>query len=138
MPRARDDGQTRPSTVPVLAPSPDADLIGLADEIMAAHAETSRLSDESDAVPPRERKQIQEKIRAIVRGEWDLRARLAQMQATTGDGFRAKARVVQEFNNCDPGYADPYNDDAMAWSLANDLLGVPSIWKADGDGEDEA
>jgi len=45
---------------------------------------------------------------------------------------------MQEFSNCAPGYADPEQDDAMAWSLANDLLGVPSVWRSDDHEEPEA
>jgi hypothetical protein len=55
-----------------------------------------------------------------------LRSELAELPATTMAGFRAKARIVQHFNNCAPGYAASDMDDAMAWSLANDLLGVVS------------
>jgi hypothetical protein len=35
--------------------------------------------------------------------------------------------VIQTISNCAPGYADPWQDDAMGWSLANDLLGVASV-----------
>jgi hypothetical protein len=56
---------------------------------------------------------------------------LVAMAATTMAGFCAKARIVQEFNNCAPGFADLDHPDAMAWSLANDLLGVASIWRTD-------
>ena len=79
---------------------------------------------------------MEKHIHPLVNELWAMRARLAQMQATTLDGFRAKARVVQEYNNCDPGYADPDQDDALAWSLANDLLGVPSVWRGEGEGEE--
>jgi hypothetical protein len=60
------------------------------------------------------------------------------MQATTIAGFCAKARVVQQYNDCWPGYADPNQDDALAWSLANDLLSMPSVWKEGADVEDTA
>jgi hypothetical protein len=49
---------------------------------------------------------------------WDLRAEIAQTPARTMAGFVGKARVVQRFCNCDPGYAIPTHDDAVAWSLA--------------------
>ncbi len=51
-------------------------------------------------------------------------------------GFRAKARVVREFGNCADGSATGEEDDAMAWSLANDLLGIPSVLNGEGDPED--
>ncbi len=57
------------------------------------------------------------------------------MRATTMAGFLAKARIVQRFNDCDFGCADPSSDDAMAWSLANDMLGIPSIWREDDDAD---
>ncbi len=175
MPRARDDGQTRPNTTPadngrrsllagagaILAAAPftahaaqlrtvaalardagagaDAELIGLADAVMANTAEINRLSDVEESLPFPARWHYTEKnIRPLVREGWALRIRLAQMRAATLDGFRAKARVVQEYSNCQAEYADPDQDDAMAWSLANDLLGVPSVWRPEGEGEGEA
>ena len=78
-----------------------------------------------------------QQIAPLVRHNWALRMRLAAMQATTLEGFRAKARIIQEFSNCAPGYAELDDDDAMGWSLANDLLGVASVWRADDDGEAE-
>ena len=76
--------------------------------------------------------------RPLIDRESNLRAELATARATTRAGFRAKARVMQEFSNCAPGYADPEQDDALSWSLANDLLGVPSVWRCDDHEEPEA
>ena len=64
-----------------------------------------------------------------------LAPQLTLLPATTLAGMRAKARFVQEFNNCSPGYARPWQDDAMARSLANDLLGQASVWRSDDDDE---
>lgn len=112
----------------------DAELIALADEIMRLSAETVRQQAEAEAAGIDDEQFYREVVEPRVAGCWDMRARLAQMQATSLAGFRAKARLVQTFNNCEAGFADPYQGDAMAWSLANDLLGVASLWEAD-DGE---
>lgn len=134
-------------TVPALAKAadPDAELIALADRILANGAESHRISDEIDLMPAarpedsqaRDRRYERE-IRPLVAANWNMRMRLAETRATTMDGFRAKARIVQEYNNCAPGYAESHQDDAMAWSLANDLLGVASAWRPEDDGEDVA
>ena len=119
-------------------PDPDAALIALAAEILAVHAEADRIHVEMDVrgLPWSESGRImREQIHPLVDRIHDMEERLATMRATTLDGFRAKARIVQTFSNCSPGFADPWQDDAMWWSLANDLLGVPSVWRPDDDGE---
>ena len=128
------------AAVPVVASAApegdDAAVVRLADEIMAIHAETTRLSEEAEAVmrPGKAKDRFrQDRIWPLVDRHWELISELAMTPATTMAGFRAKARVVQEFNNCSPGYAEPCHDDAMAWSLANDLLGVPSEWAEEAD-----
>jgi len=63
----------------------------------------------------------------------ELRIELVMTPATAMAGFRAKVRVVQQFNNRSPGYADPCAHDAIAWSLANDLLGVASVCAEEAD-----
>ena len=126
-------------TVATLArdPGPDAEVIRLGAAVMANAAEIDRLSDVGEALPHAEGWRFTEKnIRPLVREGWALRIRLAQMRATTLEGFRAKARIVQEYSNCAPSYADPDADDAMAWSLANDLLGVASVWRGEGEGDE--
>jgi hypothetical protein len=118
----------------------DAELIRLADEIMAAYAESNRLSEIEDNLPDwQERGRFNRKyIAPLVDLHHELAPQLALMPATTLAGMRAKARFVQAINNCAPGYALPWQDDAMAWSLANDLLGEPSVWRSDEDEEPEA
>jgi hypothetical protein len=116
----------------------DAPLIALADEIMALHEETARMAQAADDMPFEERERVyREEIEPKVARQWDLRAELACLRASTPAGFGAKARIVQAISNCAPGFAEPYAYDAMAWSLANDLLGVASVWALD-DNEDEA
>jgi hypothetical protein len=90
-----------------------------------------RLSDMRDATKDRTRvAELDAEISAGVSASWTMRAELATLRATTIEGFRAKARVVHTFNNAFEG-CDPYTDDAMAWSLAGDLLGQPSRFGTD-------
>jgi hypothetical protein len=116
------------------AVSADAPLIALADEIMALHEETQLMSVAVDNLSFAERDRVyRDDIDPKVARQWALRAELASLRATTLAGFSAKARIIQAIGNCAPGFADPYNDDAMAWSLANDLLGVESVWALNDD-----
>jgi hypothetical protein len=117
----------------------DAELIRLADEILALEAETNRLGEIEDTLPDWQTRHRfnAENIRPLVDRGNDLRLKLVQIRATTMGGFRAKARVLQVYNNCQPGFAKVYQDDALSWSLANDLLGVASVWRAEDEGEDE-
>jgi hypothetical protein len=114
------------------APDSDADaaIVALVDKIMALYRQGNRLSELQETTRSRLKKALtQDKIWKLENEVWDMRAELAGMRATTPTGFRAKAAMVREFSNCRDGYATGYEDDALAWSLANDLLGVPSILK---------
>ncbi len=112
----------------------DAEIVRLANIIMADHEISMRLCDEDDASPTRKRSaEIRKQQREITERNWELRFRLVTMPATTFSGFRAKARVVHEFNGCSDGYADGFEDDALAWSLASDLLGRPCILEKEAD-----
>ena len=53
-----------------------------------------------------------------------LPTRLARMPATTEAGWRAKARIARRFLHAD----GPADDDSIALSLLNDLLGVETSW----------
>jgi hypothetical protein len=117
---------------------PDAKLIDLSAKILANEVETDRISDEIDLLPNdtlaerRIRNQRYEnEVRSRVAEFSNLRRELAALPATTMAGFRAKAAVVQQYADCAPGFAETFQDDAMAWSLANDLLGVASVWRSD-------
>jgi hypothetical protein len=138
---------------PVIAPAlvvrnpdadPDAEIIALVDEIAASHAETDRLHlewDESGPGRTASTRFMEEVIWPAVQDNWDRRAQLAGMQAVTLDGLRAKARVVRTFSNCSDGPVSGYDDDAVAFSLANDLLGRPTVLndeEEDGDEGEEA
>jgi hypothetical protein len=125
---------TTAHAAPIAEPSDDAKLIQLADEIIALDAESQRLGEIQDDLPVfgRARDDFNKKhIRPLVDRHHDLMPQLAMTPATTMPGFLAKARVIQTISNCAPGYADPWQDDAMGWSLANDLLGVASVWRTD-------
>lgn len=77
----------------------------------------------------------QRHIQPLIDRHLELMEQFIPLRATTMDGFRAKARVLQRFNNCAPGYAELGDPEALGWSLANDLLGVASVWRS---GEDVA
>lgn len=116
----------------------DAEIVRLADSIMTNAAAVTHLGEEGNALPyPEAWRFHEQKVRPLMADSWAMRMRMARMQATTPDGFRAKARVLQDYRNCSLGYAELDLYDALGWSLANDLLGAPSVWKADREGEDE-
>lgn len=108
----------------------DAQLVALADAIEAEHRETeaiqvAREKAGQDAFAP---DFIEGTIQPRVRKSWEMRARLASLPALTLEGWRAKARIVRLFSNapdrdCE---VDGDADEAMAWSLACDLLGEAS------------
>jgi hypothetical protein len=112
-------------------PGADSEIVRVADEIIEVNAASDRLSDECDEMEGRKQQDDfrRERIDPLVRRGLEMRAELARMPATTLAGFRAKARIVREFSNCANGYATGYEDDAVAWSLANDLLGITSVLK---------
>ncbi len=134
-----------PPLVPAANADADAALVALADQIMANHVESHRISEDIDEMPVatpedqllRQRRYEQE-ILPLVAVNSQLRMELAVMRATTMEGFRAKARIGQEYNNCAPGFAATFEDAAMAWSLANDLLGVASVWRPEDEDDGEA
>ena len=116
----------------------DAEIVRMVDEVMTLATESKVLADQSDSLDwVASERFFNERIRPLVRHSHELRAALVPMRATTMAGFRAKARVVQEYCNCEAGYTMGDEDDAMAWSLANDILGVPTVM-ADDDAEVEA
>lgn len=112
-----------------MSAEPDSGIIAVAEQILQGHAEVLRLEAEWEAKfkapgwPATEffRRTV---VEPRVRRGWELRAQLASMRATSLTGFRAKARIVAEFSSCDSSH----EDEAVAWSLANDLLGVPTVF----------
>ncbi len=86
-------------TAPALAAEPnasaDAEIIRLAGAILAGHAESTRLSlleDDLDFTPKGrlQRAQLRARIEPFTRDGWDMRARLAGMQASTLAGRQAR------------------------------------------------
>jgi hypothetical protein len=131
----------------------DARLVALADQIMVMDAESTKQWDEHETELELRRRAgadpsalsrdgwryIVENIHPLTGREWALRREMALTPGTTLAGFRAKARVVERFLDCWPGDSAGTEDEALAWSLANDLLGRPSVWRDDAEaGEDLA
>jgi hypothetical protein len=113
-------------------PGADSEIVQLADEIIKLATESDRLSDECDEQMGDWRskeKFRRERIAPLVNRGLELQAELVTIPATTLAGFRAKARIVREFSDCADGYATGHEGDAVAWSLANDLLEIPSVLK---------
>lgn len=121
---------TTPVAAAVADPGGDAEIVRLTDAIMDGYWKSRRLDDEEDTTKSRSRNaEIAKQKRVFTEHGWAMRQQLVTMPATTLAGFRAKARVVHEFNNCFDGYADGFEDDALAWSLASDLLGRKCVLK---------
>jgi hypothetical protein len=114
----------KPSAPAASVPDADTEIVALVDKIIASYRECNRLEIEAETESSDRAAQIWKQIRDRVDQEWNMRAQLASLRATTLAGFRAKAAVIREFNNCADGYVTGYEDDALAWSLANDLLGL--------------
>jgi hypothetical protein len=127
----------------------DSRLVALADQILALHAEYDRQWDEHDAIEEQHRTagtatatlvrdscRFLDEIHPLSRRVMALRQEMARTPATTMAGFRAKALIVEQFLDCWPGDSAGTEDEAVAWSLANDLLGKPSVWREPADMED--
>jgi hypothetical protein len=123
----------------VAAPNPDAEVVRLADDIAAIRAENERLSYIEEEIPNfRERVRWHEThIRPRTNRYLALLETLAAKPAVSAAGFRAKARIWLLHGNCAPGYAVPSDCEALAWSLANDVLGIESVWREEEDDEEE-
>ena len=105
----------------------DAEIVALVVRLLKSHREAQRqwaISSETDDVA--ERIRLRDLACRDTKSDWDIRAKLAGMPATTLAGLQAKAVLVREYNNCSSGHATGYEDEAMAWSLAGDLLGLAS------------
>ena len=111
---------------------PAAELVRLADAIDENDRRSSSLDKERDRTSDRaERARLQAMQEPLTEASWDLRAALAEIPATTMEGFRAKARVVRLYDYEGDGFASPYSQEAVAYSLANDLLGLATVWRTD-------
>jgi hypothetical protein len=111
----------------------DATLIQMAEEIEASNAESDRWHRLADQADDRtEEKRLWDLGCADVSANWDRRAVLASIPAKTIEGLGAKARIVRMYDYPGDGFACPYDDHALAYSLANDLLGLSTVWNGDG------
>ena len=120
------------AAVPVVAaaadPNADAELLRLEHAIMAVDAEQARLNLEGDALPwppskaPRYRA-IQKRSSALTDQWHALHEEVIDTSPATEVGRKAKARIVLRWVQRD---ADgwPIGEDAIAWSLARDVLGI--------------
>jgi len=107
----------------------DAELIGLCHRIVALEDEYERMAEPFyDAVgdaPP----EVEERERAIIEEQHDLKDRAARLPATTDEGRRAKALALATcFSRMADGslcYAGSI--DLLAWSLARDLAGPENV-----------
>lgn len=108
----------------------DAKIIKLVRKIIAWDRACLGLEDSKDAtMDPKEQRRIRKLISQNVKKNWEWRAELATIPCKSSAGLKAKAIIIREYNNCSG--RSGYDDDAMAWSIAADLLGLPSMFDDD-------
>ena len=103
----------------------DAALLRLEREIAAIHAEQDRLGleDEAPGITEARRAAIRERLVVLHRHWHSTLDNIIDTPAATDAGRQAKARIVLRWVQRD---ADgwPIGEDALAWSLARDVLGI--------------
>jgi hypothetical protein len=104
---------------------PDAEIIQMADTLLAGHAEARRLTDSYvNVVQVRYPQEVARRVEELSTEYHELRQRLGAAVAVTPSGFRAKARALMLWFA--PGGAGdepcPESDEYLAWSLCRDLL----------------
>lgn len=105
------------------AVDPDAHLLHLCREHDRLAAEAWAIDepwmDVRGGAPPA----IDRQARALGEAAQRLQRRIIGIPAHTGPGLAAKARIVIRYSNIGfDGELDPDSDDAMAWSVAQDLV----------------
>ena len=102
------------------SPSADAGLIVVCDRIVAAYEEIERSGVRRHGGPAHVR--MRSAVLAIEGRR--LSEAVAEMDATTPEGLRAKARAMMAYADCTADDAFDCDDhgDALGWSLARDLL----------------
>ena len=113
-----------PATATPMHPN-DATLLRLEQEITAVAAEQDRLGVEDDipGIPAPRRAAIRARLSALS-ADWHAAHDLTiDTPAVTDAGRQAKARIILRWVQRD---ADgwPSGEDAIAWSLARDVLGI--------------
>ena len=105
----------------------DGELLTLVREFKDRETEFPRLTQIEERYGPRSPRgrAADREMRRLVERRWDIRWRVAELTARTPEGLRAKAWLAL-WETCDgtPEHGRPSCDDqAVAWSLARDLLG---------------
>ncbi len=104
----------------------DHDIIDASREYVALEAELGRLCTLEGRVPEAERDEVLALQGDVMDQQEPLRALLANTPARTPEGLRAKAAALQAWLPASSDGLEPGDDDdALAWSLCNDLLGRP-------------
>ncbi|MBU8540811.1 hypothetical protein [Falsiroseomonas tokyonensis] len=108
------------------APDPDARLLHLCAAHMGVDQAIDALQEPWMDHPGGTPKDVCAEIDRLAEVSWSYRRRIAQHQAHTLSGLQAKARIVKRYSNADSrGEMDPDSDEAIAFSLARDLLRLP-------------
>lgn len=102
----------------------DGDIIEASREYVALEAELGRLCSLEGGLPMSKRDDLFADMDVVHDQQDALRAVMAATPARTPEGLRAKAAALQAWlpTNSD-GTSYYSDDDALAWSLCNDLLG---------------
>jgi hypothetical protein len=109
--------------VAAAALNPDAALLRHCAEHDRLAAECWALEEPWTAIDGGAPPAIDRQARALGDAAMRLRQRIVGIPAHTGPGLAAKARIVLRYSNADAhGELDPDSDDAMAWSLSQDLV----------------
>ena len=102
----------------------DGDIIQASREYVALEAELGRLCSLEGNLPMSKRDELFADMDVVHDQQDALRAVMAATPARTPEGLRAKAAALQAWLPTNPDGTAPYRDeDALAWSLCDDLLG---------------
>jgi hypothetical protein len=109
----------------------DGELLTLVNEFKKRDAVFERLNAIEDAHgwSSAEGQAAAAEARRIVDRGWEIRARVTELVAKTLEGLAAKAWLAL-WETCDGAPEDgpaPCEDNAVAWSLARDILGRVSV-----------
>lgn len=104
----------------------DRDLIDASREYVALEAEIIRIGELEGEVPVPERAAVLAQADPLYDRQEEIREAMAATPARTLAGLKAKAAALQAWLPSSSAGTAPYRDeDALAWSLCNDLLGRP-------------
>jgi hypothetical protein len=124
-----------PAVAASAEPSPDAELIAVADEIERLHSLAAAIYAIRRQTDGEAEERTEPELNAIEGRKYELVDRSLEMRAQTREGFKAKARILLTVceRRLDGVYAsnDPISD-AM-FSLVQDVLGVRVAYGPDWD-----